>query len=87
MTKGKTKSGFAYQLPEGFEDDMELLELLTQMDDGNMTVVPKVLTRMLGEAQKKRLYDHVRTETGRVPMTAIADELAQIFAQQKATKK
>lgn len=87
MTKGKTKSGFAYHLAEGFEDDIELLELLTAMDDGDTTVVPKVLTRLLGEDQKRKLYDHCRTDTGRVPITAVAEELAEIFKQQNATKK
>ena len=85
--KGKTKSGFAYNLRDGYEDDMELLELLTEMDDGNAAVLPKVITRILGDDQKKKLYDHCRTDDGRVPMTAVADEIAQIFAQQKATKK
>ena len=85
--KGKTKSGFAYNLRDGYEDDMELLELLTEMDDGNAAVLPKVITRILGDDQKKKLYDHCRTDDGRVPMTAVAEEIAQIFAQQKATKK
>lgn len=85
--KGKTKSGFAYTLRDGFADDMELLELLVELDDGNASVIPKVLTRLLGEDQKKKLYDHCRTEDGRVPMSAVSDEVAQIFAQQIATKK
>lgn len=85
--KGKTKSGFAYTLRDGFADDMELLELLVEMDDGNPSVLPKVLTRLLGDAQKKKLYDHCRTEDGRVPMSAVAEEVAQIFAAQNATKK
>lgn len=85
--KGKTKSGFAYTLRDGFADDMELLELLVEMDDGNASVLPKVLTRLLGEDQKKKLYDHCRTEDGRVPMSAVAEEVAQIFAAQNATKK
>lgn len=85
--KGKTKSGFAYTLRDGFVDDMELLEMLTEMDDGNMSVLPKVLTRMFGDDQKRKLYDHCRTDDGRVPMTAVAEEVAQIFAQQTATKK
>ena len=85
--KGKTKSGFAYTLRDGFADDMELLELLVEIDDGNASVLPKVLTRLLGEDQKKKLYDHCRTEDGRVPMSAVAEEVAQIFAAQNATKK
>lgn len=85
--KGKTKSGFAYTLRDGFADDMELLELLVDIDDGNAAVLPKVLSRLLGDEQKRKLYDHCRTEDGRVPMTVVAEEVAQIFAQQNATKK
>lgn len=87
MIKGKTKSGFAYTLRDGFADDMELLELLVDVDDGKSGALPKVLTKLLGDEQKRKLYDHCRTDDGRVPMSAVADEVAQIFAQQNATKK
>ena len=41
---------------------------------------PKLLNMVLGEEQKKRLYDHLRTEDGRVPTQAIGDAMEEIFA-------
>lgn len=85
--KGKTRSGFSFNVNDNIGDDIELLEDLTKLDKGDVTVLPEVLERILGDKQKKKLYDHVRTEDGRVPLTAVSDELAQIFAAQDKTKK
>lgn len=79
MKKGKTKSGFTYSVNDKMGDDMELLEALAKLDQGDVTVVPMVLDRILGEKQKRKLYDHVREEDGRVPITRISTELADIF--------
>lgn len=85
--KGKTRSGFSFNVNDNIGDDIELLEDLTKLDKGDVTVLPEVLERILGDKQKKKLYDHVRTEDGRVPLTAVSNELAQIFAAQDKTKK
>lgn len=77
--KGKTKSGFEYEIPEE-NFDMEFLDALAEVDEK-----PQLLSKMIdmifaGTDGKKRLYDHVRTENGKVPVNAISAEVSEIFA-------
>ncbi|MEJ8751668.1 hypothetical protein WKS98_03405 [Lagierella sp. ICN-221743] len=82
MTKGITKSGFKFTLLEEVLDDMELLDLISEVDE-NPLLLPKLIERLLGEKQKKRLYDHCRDDKGRVSSTRISDELVEIFSKTK----
>ena len=67
----KTKSGFEFEINESALDDFELFDLLAQADDGNGMAIPKVLRKMFDKETVKRLYDHLRTEKGNVPLQAI----------------
>jgi hypothetical protein len=78
MVKGTTKTGFEFEYNEQRLDDMEFIELAAAVDD-NVTLLPKLLNMVLGEEQKKRLYDHLRAEDGRVPTQAVADAMEEIF--------
>lgn len=80
MTEGKTKSGFVFAIDEDVKDDMELLESFIELDSGNMTVLPKCITSLLGKDQKEKLYDHCRSEkTGRVSAQAVMREIKEIL--------
>ena len=74
-----TKAGFTCDIDPSALDDMELLELIGEIQDGNTYYVPKVMTRMLGNDQKKKLYDFIRTDSGRVPTGAAFDLMGEIF--------
>lgn len=78
MVKGETKSGFKFQLNEEAMNDMEFIELLAKTEE-SVTALPKVIEMVLGEDQKKKLYDHIRTKDGRVPLEAVNDEISEIF--------
>ena len=56
--KGKTSSGFEYELNEEALDDYELLEDLCEMDAGNMSKMSSVMNRLIGAEQKERLKEH-----------------------------
>ena len=73
-----TASGFECEIEDEALNDMELLEALIGLDQGESDKMPFVLNRLLGE-NKKAMYDHVRTETGRVPVDKVSAELAEIF--------
>ena len=79
MVRGKTETGFAFKLEDEARDDMELLEMLTAMGKGDLTVMPDVLVSLLGADQKKKLYDHCRGKSGRVSSKRVAEELEGIF--------
>lgn len=78
MLKGKTKSGFKFQIDETIADDLELLEDIAKADK-DVSVFPSVLEKILGEKQKKALYDHLRDENGRVSTKAAVDEFTEIM--------
>lgn len=80
MFKGKTKSGFYYQIPEDVYDDIELVESLAKMYAGDLTAVPTVIEMVLGKDQKKRLYDHLRDDRGRTKATLVMNEVEEMLA-------
>lgn len=80
MIKGKTSSGFAYELPENAIDNMELVDALAETTENNPVAVSRVCRLFLGDSLRKRLYDHLRTEDGRVPIEALSNELGELFA-------
>lgn len=77
--KGKTDSGFDFDVEKEVFDDMELLDALVEADSGSLMAVSKVAQKVLGTEQKKRLYDHLRQENGRVPVQMVSDEIANIM--------
>lgn len=78
MIKGKTPSGFTYEIEKRRLDDMELLELISEADE-NPVLMPKVLSKLLGKKQKKRLYDFCREKNGNVPVEKTVRVMEEIF--------
>ena len=70
MLTGTTSSGFEYSLDEDTLNDMELVDLMVevQKDSENIRATMEFYERIIGTEQKKRLYDHLRDENGRVPV-------------------
>lgn len=85
MIKGKTKSGFEYEIPDENLNNFELLEAIAEVDE-NPLIVPKLLHLLLGKEQATKLKDHLRTEKGMVPTEKINDEITEIFESQSETK-
>lgn len=81
MVRGKTESGFSFKIDDEVRDDMELLENLTRMDAGETQLAPLILESLLGAEQKKKLYDHCRSKSGRVSATKVFIELKSIFEE------
>lgn len=78
MTHGKTTSGFEYEIDESALDNMELLDAIAETDE-NPLAFSKLVTCLLGAEQRKKLYNHLRTEKGNVPILAVSEEIAEIF--------
>lgn len=79
MRRGKTESGFEFEVNEEILDDYELLELLCQIDDGDTQCTIKMVDRLLGSEQKEKLKDHVRDENGKVSARKLLAEVGEIF--------
>lgn len=78
MIKGKTNSGFEFEIPEHVLNSMELLDAIVAIDE-NLGNISKVVKMILTEDQRKQLYEHLRTKDGNVPIMAVAQEIAEIF--------
>ena len=85
MIKGKTKSGFLYELDKDRLNNYELLEAIGELEE-NPLVLSSVVNLLLGKEQAKKLKDHLRTENGIVPTEKMSEEITEIFQNQGETK-
>lgn len=82
--KGKTNSGFEFDVSKDALDDYELLEDLADVSDGKEGKIVNVIRKMLGEEQKARLKEHLRDERGKVAASKMIQEIKEIFEALKA---
>lgn len=73
-----TKEGFTIEIDEEAFDDMEVLDMLSEIDE-NALILSKLLTKTLGKDGKKALYDFVRNDKGRVPSREAIDLFEEIM--------
>lgn len=78
MISGKIKNGFKFEIDETKLDDMEFLEALAETQEDPLAF-PKVCTKLLGIEQKKRLYDYLRDESGKVPIADVEGAVVEIM--------
>ena len=79
MKKGKTESGFKWEVDENVLDDMELIDAMAAAMGEDPTQISVVVSKIFGADQKKRLYDHLRSEDGRVSIQLVADTITEIM--------
>lgn len=79
MKKGKTESGFKFEIDEKVLDDMELIDAMAASQGEDPTQISVVVVKIFGAEQRKRLYDHVRDENGRVPIGEVANIITEII--------
>lgn len=82
--KGVTSTGFQYEVELSRIDNMEFIERiadLADMEENGKEIVAtiKLMEDVLGENQKKRLYNHVRTDEGNAPILAVSKEFEEIL--------
>lgn len=78
MKHGKTSSGFEFELDDEVLDDYELLEMLTELDEGRYDRVTITVEKLLGKEQKEKLKEHIRKD-GKVSASEFMNEIAEIF--------
>lgn len=86
MIEGTTSSGFTFSLEDGALDDMELLDALVDLQEDDTAALSRVCRRLLGDEQRKALYDTLRTDSGRVPASAVTAAIGEIFQAIQAGK-
>jgi hypothetical protein len=86
MLKGKTSTGFKYQLEDAQLDNYELLESFEELDDNPM-ILPRVLKMLFGKQQINELKEHVRNKQGIVPAQSMMNEIQEMFEGNATLKK
>ena len=82
LLKGKTKSGFSFTIDPAKLYDMRFIEALSEHEDMSdheaLMFLPKLLTMVLGDEQKGKLYHHIEKD-GFVDPAKVETELEEIF--------
>lgn len=78
MIKGKTSSGFNFEISKDVINDYELIENLGELDD-NPLILGKIVKQILGKEQTSKLKNHIRNENGVVPTDKMTQEIIEIF--------
>lgn len=78
MIKGKTSSGFEFEISKDVINDYELIENLGELED-NPLILGKIVTQILGKEQTVNLKNHIRNENGIVPTNKMTQEITEIF--------
>lgn len=85
MIKGKTESGFEYEISKARLENYELIEALSEIDQ-NPLLLPKAVNLLLGNEQAYKLKEHLRDNEGLVSTERLSKEIEEIFQSQKETK-
>lgn len=78
MKDVRLESGITLKIKENVLDNMELLDDLVELDDGNSYAISKVLNRILEPEEKKKLYNHLRKD-GVTPVSEVVTAMKEIF--------
>lgn len=73
-----TKSGFTVSVETDKIDNMEFMDVLVKLQTDDLQL-PRAVDMILDPNDKARLYDHVRTEDGRVPILKFAAEFNEVM--------
>lgn len=79
MKKIVLENGLELEVNKQSLNNMELLDALEEMTDGNELAISKVVKLMLGKENRKKLYDYIRDKDGRVPLEKIDKCLTEIM--------
>ena len=79
VVKGKTKTGFEFELNTELIDDYEVLEMYEDIKETGLGV-RKLLTRLISEEGYNRLKEHCRKKDGTIWAKRIGHEMNDIMS-------
>lgn len=84
--KGKTSSGFEFEIDEKKLNDMRLLDMIVDLANGDAMQLSPVVVKVLGKDQRERLYEHLEEKEGRASIERVSEEVAEIFSAGRSGK-
>ena len=83
----RLKDGFELSIEKDALDDWELMEALMEMDSEHPEAAMKALPMLIGTEQMQKLKEHLRTPSGRVPMSKMVQVFGEVFSTLNEAKK
>jgi hypothetical protein len=80
MITGTTPSGYDFSIEESQLDDWDLIETISDIEEGDPIKIVKAAKLLLGDDGLSQLKEHVRTKNGKVTVTAMTEEITAIFS-------
>lgn len=77
--KGELKNGFVFEVSDETLDDMELVDAMAEAQEDNPLKFSKAVRLLLGEEQRKKLYEIIKAEKGRVSVDAVSAAFVEIM--------
>ena len=77
IVKGTTPHGFKFEIDSDVIRDMEVIDALAEMETNPLGI--SIASRKILGDQRKKLYDAIRADDGRVPDDVFADEFSFIL--------
>ena len=72
--------GVTLDIDKSVLDNMELVDALTEMQsDEDVMSVSKVTKLVLGEENRRKLYEKLRTDKGNVPVAEVSEAVKAVF--------
>ena len=78
MIKGKTQTGFEYELNEKVLNNYELVENIAEIEE-NPLAITTIVKQLLGKDGTSHLKEHIRDENGIVTTDKMMEEIVDIF--------
>ena len=86
MIKGKTESGFAFEIDETCVNDMRVLDAMVEVEDGNLGGAVRLVNLVFDKQQKKALYAFCADEKGRVDIEKCTRTVFEVLEFDGETK-
>lgn len=71
--------GLELEIDKAVIDNMELVDALAEMKDDDDVMSISRVSKMIFGTHRKKLYDHLRTEKGTVPVEKVSDAIQTTF--------
>lgn len=78
MIKGKTKTGFEFEIKKESLNNYELLENIAELEE-NPLFITSIVKQLLGKEQAQSLKEHVRNDEGIVEIDKMTEEVTEIL--------
>lgn len=79
MKKIVLENGLELEVNESALNNMELLDALADMTEGNALALSNVVKLMLGNENRKKLYNFIRKKDGTVPLEEVDKCVTEIM--------